>query len=313
MDSEHIKTGVCRLFEFMERENIAHSSKVSKSIRFDSVVVRVSNENDAKKIGSFIFVNDFFRDALISPNPFAHSKDNVAYACDAFGSYNELVANTIMYYIRSRINSNETDKISINDFVFYSISKYNECIVEDKLDEWMNELNLSYPGAKGYETQNFSQVMRLFLTSMNPEYTHNDFLTHFRNNIAIYKKCMSVFKKEDYFELKKEILEKNVTGTFDKHGERHVVLALSQFLRTGSFNGFTRYGIDGERLRDNLINNVSKEDAALIIGKCLDLPEDVIHDKGMYLSMSTQYCRIKIQEYLSNREVSSEFTDYGTK
>lgn len=95
LDYEHIYEGVNRIFNFLAKSNIAHCSKVSSDIRFDDVVVRLNNLEDAKKLQNFVDNDRYIQKGLMKPNAFTISNNKVAYAYDGGLSYNSCVAKII--------------------------------------------------------------------------------------------------------------------------------------------------------------------------------------------------------------------------
>ena len=116
MDKEHIYKGVNDLFDFLSRQNIQHLSKVSINERFDDVVIRVNNVRCAKEIMKYVNQNDYIKQGLISPNPFAFTDGNISLVWDGMMSYNTVISNWISLYINQCKINNSLDNVSYIDF-----------------------------------------------------------------------------------------------------------------------------------------------------------------------------------------------------
>ena len=77
LDYAHIYEGVNKIFNFLADSNIKHQSKVSRHIRFDDVVVRLSCLEDAKKLQAFIDKDPYLKEGMIKPNAFTFSKNHI--------------------------------------------------------------------------------------------------------------------------------------------------------------------------------------------------------------------------------------------
>ena len=102
LDEEHLEEGVKEIFTFLGENNISHVSKVAKKIRFDDIVVRLSNSEDAKRLNAFVNSNPYIMEGLIKPNPFAFTRNNIAYASDGSESYNSVFANYVELYFKKK-------------------------------------------------------------------------------------------------------------------------------------------------------------------------------------------------------------------
>lgn len=121
LDYNHIYEGVNRIFNFLADNNINHLSKVSSNIRFDDVVVRLGNMEDARKLQQFIDNDKYIQEGMIKTTPFTFNKNGVGYAYDGNLSFNAYVSAMIADYINMMIkNSRMTlDDINISSFYTY--------------------------------------------------------------------------------------------------------------------------------------------------------------------------------------------------
>ena len=103
IDAAHLHDGANILFDFLERNNISHLSKISKKLRVDNVIVRL-NYNDretAMKIINFINSNPYLKSGLNKPNPFVPTVNGIGYIQDYGFSYVSDLAHYICLYINS--------------------------------------------------------------------------------------------------------------------------------------------------------------------------------------------------------------------
>lgn len=128
LDYDHLYQGVKSIFSFLTANNISHMSKVSSHIRFDNVVVRLSNLEDARLLQEFIDGDRYIQSGLIRVNSFGFERNGVGYGYDGYLSYNMCVSKIIASYINANIDAN-IDDINFENFLFYvdSFSKdYNK-------------------------------------------------------------------------------------------------------------------------------------------------------------------------------------------
>ena len=99
VDAENIYDIVTKVINFMQQNNIVTQSKVSKILRCDSFVIRVSNMEEANLVINY--VNSLNYKSKIEPNPFLYREGKVSIARDGSLSYNGTVCNMITNYLRN--------------------------------------------------------------------------------------------------------------------------------------------------------------------------------------------------------------------
>lgn len=112
LDYNHIYEGANKIFDFLEKNNISHLSKIGKHIRFDDIVIRVNNKEDADKIQKFVNNDPYFKEGFIKNNPFAFNNNGCSYAYDGSISYNSCLSKMIKSYIDVMVKN---PKFNIND------------------------------------------------------------------------------------------------------------------------------------------------------------------------------------------------------
>ena len=124
LDRDHIEKGVSQIFDFLDKNNISHLSKVGKKIRFDDVVIRLIEENNLNKLLEFVNNNKYIQEGLIKPNAFAYTENNIALASDGSLSYNATVANYILLYMKKLKEHNSLDNASLNGFYRFVVNYF---------------------------------------------------------------------------------------------------------------------------------------------------------------------------------------------
>lgn len=87
LDLDQFYQGPIDLFEFLQKENIEHQSKISEIYRNDNMVVRLNTMEDAKKVIDFVNKTPSLA-RIQKPNPFVPTVNGVGMAMDNTYSYN---------------------------------------------------------------------------------------------------------------------------------------------------------------------------------------------------------------------------------
>ena len=187
LDSAHLEDGVAQVFEFLKSNNICHKSKVGKEIRFDNVVVRLGTLQDAEKLSEFISSNPYIQDGLIKPNPFAVTKDGIAYACDKDISYNSTVAGFVNLYVDDVRRRKDHSNLGVEGFRNFIRSYYNEVIINpENYERLVNDFSISPYYSKVPTAYNYMRVAELLYKSLDPKFTYDDYKEYYNKNINNY-------------------------------------------------------------------------------------------------------------------------------
>ena len=198
-DADHIEKSAELIFDHLEKRDAFHASKIGKKARFDDIVIRLENAQDAEDLVEFVNKNEYISEGLIAANPFAFNYKGIAHACDRDLSYNCTIADMLTSYLIDRKEKNVLDKASLNDFVKYTKSYYVEHFIEKKkLGEVIGDFRLIKSSDNSYDTNkllvNTKNIIELYLKGLNPNFTINDYYQEY------YNRC-------DYENIKKEALE----------------------------------------------------------------------------------------------------------
>ena len=185
LDGAHLTYGVEQVFDFLEKNNIAHLSKVGKHVRFDDVVVRLGNLEDAEKLSQFISSNPYIQEGLIKPNPFAVTKDGIAFASDKDISYNSTVASFVNLYVDDVRRRNDYTGFGAEGFRNFIKNYYNEVIINpSNYNRLANDFGIKYDN--GLMSYNYARVAELLYSSLDPNFTYDDYRNYYNRNINNY-------------------------------------------------------------------------------------------------------------------------------
>ena len=185
LDGAHLTHGVEQIFDFLEKNNIAHLSKVGKHIRFDDVVVRLGSLEDAEKLSQFINGNRYIQEGLVKPNPFAVTKDGIAFASDRDISYNSTVASFVNMYVDDVRKKNDFSTFGAEGFRNFIKNYYNEVIINpSNYNRLASDFDIKYDN--GLMSYNYARVAELLYSSLDPNFTYNDYRNYYNRNVNDY-------------------------------------------------------------------------------------------------------------------------------
>lgn len=152
-EAKYIDKAVKTIFDYLAKNNIIHRSKVSSNTRNDSIVIRVNNLLDARKIVNFVNRNFFLKRYLIPVNPFVYKEHGIGMAIDGDKSYNTELAKLLFNYFEYRKNNKISVSPSINELREYIYGIYKDIdndyvrniynLVVGNLDETFSENNFT--------------------------------------------------------------------------------------------------------------------------------------------------------------------------
>lgn len=162
IDSEHLYEGVNRLFDYISKLGIDHSSKVSERLRSDNVIVRLRHDDyyNALKIINFVKSDPYISEGLNSTNPLVPNVNGIGLMRESGISYNSEMASLIARYVNYCYDHN-IPKINIEDF--------NAWMKQNNYDE---EVDRVYNQANGKKENQFtsSQKVSLLIDALTATY-----------------------------------------------------------------------------------------------------------------------------------------------
>lgn len=269
LDYDHIYAGANKIFDFLASNNIQHHSKISSMIRFDDIVVRLGNRDDAQKLQRFIDNDQYIKEGLIESNPFAFGCNGISYAFDNMSSYNSCVANLISSYINFMVKDRMASIRNINVRSFYNF--IDLCSKDSTL---MDEMLSKYSGNcyDGVTTDSL-YIVSLLKKSMESNKIEDFYkFTDFAFNEKIYDEVDLAVVNDEKVNMeevhnnynlgergnKQELFNELILTTMKKYSDGYAYLG--NFF-DGNIMGVTRTN----NLRERVANNLSLNDVREIV------------------------------------------------
>jgi len=267
LDAQHIEEGAKIIFDFLEKNHISHLSKIGREIRFDDIVVRLINPEDAKKLIQFVSSVPYLQEGLIQANPFAFQQNGIAMAVDGSLSFNSTVAKLLNAYMDYKRNSGTLNNVNADDFYAYLRALY--------LDQFVYHRNNNLERICQWEPDeenNYREVIALIIKVQDPSFTLEDYMQH-------YATCADVelLTESKIFETNRLLIEaiQAMTLRWGKNG----IPSVRDYYDTGDPTYITRRN----DLRDRMEN--SKFRATL---------KAILHQRRMSFN---QYAQVLLDQY----------------
>lgn len=244
---------VNKIFEYISKEDMPTCSKVSRSIRSDSVVLRMDNFNDAAKVINYINRDYELSNYTKETNPFSIKHGAVGIAYDDMLSYNMTLSYVMEEYFNYCRSNNILSLVSVEHFRQYA-NEYRDNYFksEDGIYEFsQKDIVVEYQkrfNSIGDELLNYEQVLELICTSLNADANIYDYDNFYR----IVKDKRFSDKKVDYYnnvinskvmQQRKvdeiQIINSYIELAINKYGSDNVHLYLEDYIR-GNVNAITR-------------------------------------------------------------------------
>lgn len=255
IDYDHLERGVEELFEYINRENIVHSSKVARLVRSDNVVIRLhkNDQHSAMKIINFINQNVYIKEGLNSTNPFIPTINGIGYMIEPGISYNTEISDLFSVYINDAIaNKKETSLYDFSNWFKINCAKYKSQNI----------------------CKEISKIFSILLGKVKKEDNNN---------------YHDVTKHDDVSK-KNVMLINAIKATYSKFGYAQVVTAIIRAIKENNFRYFSNGGKEKNGYRDRLENNVFGSEIEKIINKVLlasgiDVTNNALVDIPKYVDL----------------------------
>ncbi len=232
IDGEHLYDGANLLFDYLERNNIPHESKISKKVRVDNVIVRL-NYNDveaAQNIINFINSNPYLRSGLNKPNPFIPTINGIGFMKEHGNSYNS----DLSYYIKEFINEARKrgqENVSAEEFRNYLYTcKSNNIVFGGDGEPYFDDS---------------------LLTTFDIAYTGQN-------------KNLNVSNEPSLTEpQKRSLLIDGLRATYQKYGMNQVKRALINIIESSDYSYITNGGEN--KFRQRIKENISPSEVSYIV------------------------------------------------
>ncbi len=276
-DAKHIEKSAEELFSFLRDNNIPHHSKIGRAIRFDDIVIRVANREDANRILDFARRNKQIQKGMIQPNPFTFNNDGIAMAVDGSVSYNETVSKYISLYLLRRKKENKLASVNCEDFYHFIAEYMQNFTSKEGMEQVIDDFKLEKE-AKGYQVSipsllaNYANVTSLIIKSHSPSFTEEDYYQHFNqcNNPTRVKAQEEQFSSILYSAVAyKSMSEEEVSSTLNwmvdqmctKYGKEETLALIELYIKTGDERRLSRVG----GVRDKIIDSTFRRDIIKIL------------------------------------------------
>lgn len=177
LDKNHIKDGVCLIFDFLSKSNIPHLSKIAKHIRNDGVVIKLINIDDALALQKFIDNTPYFKQGILPNNPFMINNKAISYTCDGLLSFNDVLSSYIKLYIDYHKRLNTLYLVGAQNFIEFIIEHYKYWFV-NKSNNFTSFPNFDIYNNKK-RADDLKNITELFLKSFQDGFNLDSFLGHY--------------------------------------------------------------------------------------------------------------------------------------
>ena len=242
VDYNHLYRSGIEIFDFLEKNNISHLSKIGQEIRFDNIIVRLTNINDAKRLINFVNNNSYIQEGLIMPNPFSFNINNIAITSDGNISYNRIICAYIRLYLSYMKDNNLIQEINAISFITFIKNLYQSKINNITNN---NELFTQFELHNNKELIDLKNITELIISSYK-DYSLEDF-NGFYNKII--SKEQTNYELEDELEINKLLL-KALEIMSNKEDKKTAIQRITRLLETDNYNYIT----NEKNLRYQLLN-----------------------------------------------------------
>ena len=232
IDYNHLYKSAIEIFDYLEKNNISHLSKIGKEIRFDNIVVRLTNINDAKKLIAFVNSNPYIMEGMIKPNPFTFTENSISITSDGNLSYNQVIATYIGLYLAYMKDNNLLQDINPNTF-FNFINNFYQKILKD--DSNIKETTKKFKLYNNKELIDLKNITELIITSYNDYYIEqfNEYFNKINNKQQVNDRNLDENKT-------KELLFNAIKIMSNKENREVAIGRIKILLMTDNYNYITR-------------------------------------------------------------------------
>ena len=248
-DKEHIGPAAKLIFDFVRKNGMESHSKLSDTLRCDSIVMRIVGEENIVKLLNFINNNDYLvRNARLT-NPFMLRIGKVGIAYDAHLSFNETLAEVLYNYFYIKVNSRSLDSVSYEDFASYAKNYEKAMYSSSEAIEYISNLKSfkvceqRWSMSKADVHDNYKKILDLIGKSVQKDFNLNDFMANvynymnnrFEDNIQSFSSPtvrLDQTETQVYYNYKEEqmLLDEYINYALSKYSNVNVIAdALNQY------------------------------------------------------------------------------------
>lgn len=310
-NKKEIKSCVNQIFDYINKNNMATRSKVSHTIRSDSVVIRLNKIEDAKQFLEYINNDNYLKSCAKKVNPFLINDGIAGLAYDRKISYNAVLAFLLEKYFKQIQNY---DEVNLSNFKQFVNTYYNSVFIQkDSLPEFLyeKEVQRNFHGFSsiGDLITNYFEVIGLIKMSLDKDTTLHNYYNYIKNcqNITYIQKVKDLFSKyinKNYnisIEEKTQIFNNYLDYSFNNYNDIELTNQIQKFL-TGQIDLLSK----NNKYYNSLINHILPSDINNITNNNLN---DYIKDRYT----KTKKKSIDKKEMLLNAYLDYAIATYGFK
>ena len=237
------------LFNFMINEGITMQCKISKGMRNDALVCRISGEEAARKVSDY--VNNLNYESKFRPNPFLLDNGKVSVAMDGKLLYNSVLAKLLEQYFDLKRNTKQLDKVNCDDFNVF-VKNQIEMLGSEQKKYFMDVYNVT--DEKKYK--DFIMVCSLISRNLDGTLTLDELFKY-----GDIKDISVDEKKNNYYKTDEDKLLYVINSLANYYSVDDVHKIIMKFIENGNYNLFTRR----DDIRNIVSDNFSQNDVRNIV------------------------------------------------
>lgn len=310
LDKEHIYEGANQLFDFISKENITHASKIGSQIRFDDIVIRVNSVESANKIQQFVDNNKYIQEGMLQANPFAITRNNIAYGMDGGLSFNETLSEYISEYLLKLKKEDKLLEADIDGLFKYIGDEYVRLYLTGDGISKKTFLRKSKEASTISNLYDHEMITRLLLDGYNKDIGFKAIEDNFNKQKSskdikysyiekLYNSDINQEKEESKIDIEKEkklqILEKASLITYRNHGKKQLEGALL-YGQEGNYGYFSSAECRKELTENFVPREIEKIAESALIRSGITLRKEIL----------MQYADIIEKTYLEANTITNE-------
>lgn len=240
IDLEKLPLVCAKVFEFMIKEHIVMSSKLSMNMRNDALVIRVAKREEALRVMDFL--NKLNYKPKVKPNPFTfEANSKVSLAMDGNLSYNSTLAKLMTEYLKYKRAGNRLSDVSEENF-----RNYVKFVIDDAKENRRPEYKKIYMYNDPSRFNDFIMICELIIHNIDGM-TLDDFFRHQGENVTY------PLEGPIYTETEQEKVLYVINRLSNYYSVENMHLIIMKYINEEKINYFTRK--DG--IRSIVQNNFS--------------------------------------------------------
>ncbi len=278
---DKIEYCVKKIFEFVSANHMVTGSKVANRVRSDSVVLRMTNYDDAIKVMNFISNNPELVQYAKSTNPFMMKQGVVGVSYDDNLSYNSTLSFMLEQYFKQCRAANLWDRVNHKHFSEFVNQYLNSSFKDTRgLQNFRSNSEVSQYlhrfSSPGEGFVNYEQVLKLIVMQTDGNMNMERFRSFYveakdssknRQMADYYNQLLNGQKETEPLEVTASMEEIALINGYiqfalQKYGNKSTVIAyLNKYINEENINAITRSG----NFRTNFESNMSPKRAKFIM------------------------------------------------